>query len=419
MYKCLILSLFIACASTIIGYNNPHFYRATPLFFEARYDRSLLSTLDISASGGSTKCALNRCGNKVPLLDIYGTSNMLALGANVPGKDPSNPLDLILIQLGLIAGRDGFGTFSTHGTFDIKELTFSWVQNIYRGFFLQAYLPYRKLSIDNIAFCDLSPCGPPCPNINTPLWKFFKQNFFEILARYGLSADPTDEHGIGDFAFFLGWTHSYDRNPAIDFVDSTVQVGFIAPTGKKQNPDSVFSLPLGYNGHWGIPFIFNFAFGTHNCFTMAFHASAIVFASTERDARVYSSSSQSGIIKLAKLRVCEEKGAIWSLGSYIKADHFCRGLSVLAGYSFANQQNDFFTSVCGTRCDSLVANCDGALQGWKMHTIHFWAELDFTLLKCSWGPRFAFFYNLIVGGERIFKTNMAGGIVGVDIGWYL
>ena len=399
----LVLIVFLGSVQSSHGYDNPHFYRATNLFFEPRYDRPWLSSFDISFGTGSTECAFNRCSQKVPLLDIYGIHNMQELGVNVPCKDPSNPLDLILMQLALTPGRGTFAHFSFSGSFDIKEVIFSWIQNYARGFFMQAYVPLRKLSIDDICPYDLSPCDDACPNINTPIWQAFKNNFKNILHRYGLCCTPVDERGIGDATFLFGWTHSYGNSDVIDYVDATVRVGVITPTSKQQDINNPFSLPLGYNGHVGFPFIFDFGFGTRGWLSGAFHVSAIAFTSKERDVRIQTSPNQSGLFKLSTARVDEQLGTIWTIGAFLKGDHCFRQLSVLAGYSFVNQNNNSFSAICGTKCQPQTINCDESLFGWKMHTMHFAAEFDLTERNCSWGPRFTFFYNQL--GFRGRTTN--------------
>ena len=54
-----------------------------------------------------------------------------------------------------------------------------------------------------------------------------------------------------------------------------------------------------------------------------------------------------------------------------------------------------------------------------MHTIHLFTEYDFTKQNNKFGPRIGFFYNVQVGGKRIFKTNIVGDSFGLDIAWDL
>ncbi len=50
-----------------------------------------------------------------------------------------------------------------------------------------------------------------------------------------------------------------------------------------------------------------------------------------------------------------------------------------------------------------------------MHVINFLAEWDFARYDRPWLPRVGGFFNLIVGGKRIFNTNVGGISFGIDV----
>ena len=94
-----------------------------------------------------------------------------------------------------------------------------------------------------------------------------------------------------------------------------------------------------------------------------------------------------------------------------------RGISFLTGYSYSKQQPGSISPVDTNIFDPGIACCDAQWAGWKMHTIHILCEWDF-LKECGFfGPRLAFFGNIVVGGKRIFDTNIGGGMVGIDLIW--
>ena len=409
-------------------YDNAHFYRATNFFFEPRLERDYLTSVDLFFDAGSTKKARNQFHDTVPLLDIYGTNDMHELAIGVPCKDLSNPLDMIITQLSLVPSRcetstdacktqSKFATFSIDGTFSIIEGIISIAQNIKRGFFLQLYFPIRRLKISSICTTDISPTDEACPNINTPIWKTFKNNFDDILARYNLSRCPVEKTGIGDITFLLGWTHSFQQTEVLDFVDTSFKFGVLIPSGDQRCEDQVFSLPIGYDGHVAAVIDADFAFGAFDWLTLGGHFDLLVFANKTKCIRLKTGEHQSGWFKLAKGETKREKGTLWQIGAYIKADHFAHGLSLLLAYSFASKNRDELTP-CDTQefCPAIVNN-DQMLFSWKMHTLNFLLEYDFSKPKSTVGPRFSIYYNLVVGGKRIFTTGTGGGNIGVDIAW--
>lgn len=408
-------ALIFFISPALQAYDNAHFYRATNLFPEPRFERDWLSSLDVSIGGGSTECA-RACDSKtVPLLDVYGLHNMHEVGVNVPGKDLTNPIDLTLIQLSREPSRNCFATYSMNGDFSIAESYISFIQNIKKGFFAQFNMPIRRLKISNICFNDLSPTDDMCPNINNQTWQRFKCLFNDMLERYCLSCQPMNETGIGDICLYGGWTRNYQETTTLDYIDLTIKAGVLIPSGKTRDEDKLFSLPLGYNGHLGVPISADLSFGMYEWLTLGGHVDAIFFMSKNRDIRMKTALRQSGLIKLAKGEAKVGKGTVWTGGTYLKADHFIANFSLTFAYSFASSNADTLSPCNTVIFDPTIVNSDQFYQGWKMHTLHLLVDYDFNREGRMFGPRIGIFYNAQISGERIFKTNMVGGIFGLDI----
>jgi len=430
MNRCIrfLCSILLIVTTALHSYDNAHFYRATNLFFEPRIDRDYLTTIDLFFQMGGTSEAWNKNHHKVPLFDLYGTNNMHELGVGVPDKDLSNPLDMILTQLSLTPSRcvtssgsckctSEFATYSIDADFSIIEAFISFIQNWKQGFFFQLYMPFRQLKVNNISFCDLSPTDNKCPNIDTPIWQTFKDNFDAILTRYHLSRDCYTDTTIGDFTALIGWTHSFQQTDLLDFVDTTIKFGVLIPSGDEKNENQIFSLPSGYNKHIGANIHTDFAFGAFDWFTLGAHFDVTIFANKTRCIRMKTGPEQSGIIKLAKGKAKEEEGTLWHTGTYLKADHILRGLSFLFGYSYASKNRNYLTPCDADKYPPSTVNTDEMLFAWNMHTIHVWLEYDFAKENSMFGPRISFFYNRPVGGKRVFTTDIFGGNVGLDIAW--
>jgi len=414
----LLALLGILAIQSVSAIDNPHFYRATNMFSEPRFERNGLTSFDFTLGGGKTHTGFNGENCKAPILDVWGTHNMRLLGVGVPCKDPNNCLDLILIELAKEDQNNGFGAFSLCSQFKIFEANLSFEQNFARGLFFQAHLPVRKLELNDTCFRDLSPADEECfgcPNINTPIWQTFLQHFDEILDRWCLHCDPFDEWGIGDTSLLLGWTHNYQETNVIDFVDMTFKAGILIPTGKTKNENQIFSLPFGYNGHWAGQGIGKISFGLYDWITFGGHIEAMFFANKDRNIRLQTAPCQSALIKLAKGEAKISPGTIWDAGVYAKADHVVGGLSILMGYSFASKNEDTITPCDMGTFNPCVANGDQFYESWKMNTLHVQADYDFYQPNRFFGPRVGFFYNYIISGKHIFRTNMLGGIIGLDI----
>ncbi len=415
--KSISVMTLVLCSTVSFAFDNAHFYRATYLGPEPRLEYPWLATYEVSLGGGWTSCSLDcsSCGTRVPLLDLYGTYNMQFLGKGVPNKDMSNLQDLTLLLLESLPSRSTFGQMSVSGFFSMTEATLMLAQNLNYGFFLQFYAPLRSLSVKNIRFIDLSPNDNIFPNINTPQWQTFLNQFDAIMARYNISTGPTKSTGIGDISLLVGWTINYEGTCWFDYIDATLKTGVLLPTGKVKNPNQAFSISLGYDGFLGLPISAAASVGLYEWLTMGGYFEGIFFGSRLDCARFKTAFEQSGLIELASGTANLKGGTVWLTGGYLKADHFCHGLSLLIGYSYA-QRNRSFANPSDTVCfNPLIVNSDAALAGWNRSTLNLLAEFDLTQECSNWGVRLGLFYNQALGGRRVFKTSFGGAYSGLDI----
>jgi len=415
------LMIIIATSSyrPLLALDNPHFYRATNMFLEPRLEHDYLTTFNITLGGGST--TQGRSGNNtiVPLLDICGTHSLKNINVGTAFQDQNNPYDKLLIELHKLPERSGFATFSLDGKFKILEANMSFTQNLNKGFFLFFHMPIRKLTINDITFIDLSPDDTIFPNKTTPIWQETTNNLYPLLAHYGINAHATTSTGAGDLSSWIGWTHNYQETTRLDFIDFTGMTGFLAPTGKQRKENELFSLPTGYNGHWGFPLCAAASIGFYEWVTIGGYLNALFFINKHRTMRIKTDLNQSGIIKLASAPVSDHRGPLVNTGLYFKADHVGHGVSVTAAYSFASQQKNRLTPLAKNELNCAIINSDAMLAGWNMHTVNFLVEYDTAREHSRAGHRIGLFYNLQFAGSRVFNTNVVGGMYGIDISWYL
>ncbi len=416
------LGLVLLITTSASGMDNFHFYR--PPFWgisfgEPRLVEPLLTSVDFAFGGGSTcKSYGGCCHGHTGLLNLYGPCNMHLLGSNVPGKSPLSQEDIALIELQRTVGRDcSFGYVEYCGKFKIFETQILFTQNFRHGLFMQIGLPIRHMALCNVHFVDLTPETCPCPNSDTRTWQTFLALYPQILERYNLCAGNFNKTNIGDLSWLIGWGCNYQDMRVLDYFDLDFKLGLVFPTGKKQNVNSAFDIPFGYNGHLGFGASCDFAIGVYNWLTFGGYGGAITFADKTCEIRMATDERQNGLIKLAKGCATIDKGTIWYAGVFGKLDHVAAGFSLLGGYTFCAQQKDTLAPVKTCYFDPTAANCNSTLAGWDMHTIHLLADYDCAREGHRFSPRVGVFANITVGGKHIFKTNMIGGTFGFDISY--
>lgn len=405
----------ISSVSCIMAYTDIQFFRATPLINEPRLERPWLTSVDIAIGHGTTRKSFNSDHEKVPLFDVWGTSNMQQLGAGI-NLDAQNPLDQILLQLQALPSQGTFGTFSTLARFKLTEYSFTLTQNFSRGLFAQIYLPVRSYSVSGVQFVDLSSDDQSTLNKLNPVWLTFLSNFNAILHRYSINTDPVNQTGVGDLVLLGGWTYSYQDTQELDFIDTTLQAGFVVPTAKAKDQNKLFEIPLGYNKHLGFPLRALVAFGAYDWLTIGGSLQTVIFAAKKEDVRLPTSLQQKGLINLATVPAKTRPGTIWVMQTFIKADHFVRGLSLGAGYTYATQQRTDVTPLTQQTTVAIIKNSP-QFAGFAQHTFHTYIEYDFTQQDWKYGPRIGLAYNKILSGKRVFKTDMLQGTFGLEIVW--
>lgn len=394
--------------------DNPHFYRANFFWGEPRFEKPWLLSIDANIGFGHAKTGRNSDGARVPILDIYGLQNMKNLGLTA-GLNPADPLDAILINLAALPNNGTFGSLEFTGKFSITEGTLSVYQNFTHGFFSQLYIPIRHLKVCNTNdYIDQSPTVG-FPNSTTPEWLDFLNNFDAILAQNNLSKQPVNEYGTGDLSLLLGWTTSYLKNPYLDYIDVTGKIGILLPTSKKASLQNPFFPGLGYNGHYGIPVKFDISIGYWEWLTLGCHIGSLFLLEKKDTVHMSSVADTTSYFPLLIGSASIDPGTIWELSAYAKADHFWRGLSLLYGYTFTQEDRSTLEPENFAQFDPIIVNNNATLKGWDMHAMHFNIEWDFATTPQSIGPRLGLFYNLIIGGKRIYNTAITDSYGGIDV----
>jgi hypothetical protein len=417
------LGFALACTS-LYGYDNAHFYKTARFHGLTMYDTAKNKTkIDVEYGYGSARRGYNGRDKKTELLDIYGLQNMLYITQGVTAPAGAlTPFDAIatLIQNGATNAND-FGKLSFRGRFRLHEFNIKVRHNIVDDFFAEVHLPVRSLRLNKISFQDKSPATGNFTQ-STAEWVQVKNNLNSLFNSYGLKNYQTGYHetGIGDLSLYLGWqATSRDRIDFLEFISGAIKLGVLFPTGEKDDLRNAFSMPTGYNKHWGIPFKLDMMIGATKWLTFGVHAGALFFFDRTMQRRMRTNVNQSGFIKLAQGEAKFEQGALWEIGGHMLFDHFYKGLSAGIGYSYNKKEEDDLTSISSSLFSNNTVNNDEQYRGFTQHAIHLMAEYDFAphMQDRKWEARLKLFYDLLADGKRVFDTDMFGLGFGADIKW--
>lgn len=404
--------------NTIAAQDAAHPYRATRFFGEPRFEKPWLTSFDIDLGGGASHSGFNGAGKRVSMLNVYGLQNMHQLGVNVPTPHGPDAIlaEQILDNLARVPASSPFGMLSYSGTFTIMELNAQYTQNLCRNWFFQTHLPIRTLAVKQIRFRDLTPDTGTFTK-DTPEWQSFLTHADRIFAAYDLCVAPYHTTHPGDLSITGGYARNYQDTTTLDFIDYTFKAGVLFPTGTARNPHNPFSLPWGYNKHWGIPLSADSALGCYGWLTAGVHADILFFFDKTRTISMKTTNGQSGFIQLARARATVHQGALWTLGGYLKADHLGNRISLLIGYSYAHKNNDTIAPLDTALFNAAIATNDSRYRAWCMHTMHMSLEYDASNEYRIFGPRISFFVNIPFSGKRIITTTVKGAGFGLEISY--
>lgn len=387
---CLLALGGIASVQQLSAMDNMHWYRARLWNNEPRSSKACYQSFDMLFGGGSTTHGFDKHGEKTNIFGIYGPEDLTKLGIIIPSISDDRL-------------KANFGS-----RFQLWEVQLQGTWNFTHGLFARAHLPIRIMRIHDIK--PFSTFGYD----STVEWKEVNRQLDTVFKEHNLQAHEVSKTGPGDLSLLLGYSHTSYATCNLDYLDFCFQTGVLFPTGSKRDLKNPFSIPLGYNGHFGLPLIGDLATGVWDWLTVGLHAEGLVLFKGNETFRPVSYNDQPFIRLTDPVERKVKPGNLWDISWYLKADHVVCGFSLLFGFSHDQQQA---ASIEYFNDDVFKTLHDPSLEGWNMNVIHALAEYDWSTEDNHHGPRIQFSYDFIINGRNILNTSMIAGALGIDFEW--
>jgi len=408
------------------------FYRASLFQGEAKRDVSnWTSHIDVRYAEGDADQSWNTQEVKTYLFDAYGPCDIRKLGIHLETIDPITmpKTKQYLEENGSYPANittKPVGDLSFTGTFRTEEIDLTWQQNIMYGLYLQVHLPFREIKLNNINYI----------HTDTTRIEWYDtimtDHFDDILAENGLAPYQTPQHStqLSDPLVSLGWHgHCTFEKSMITALRGYVQAGILIPTGSRADENRIFSLPFGFNKHWGFHARGNAHATLWKKLVLGLNAGATVFLTQAYDLRLTTSTLQNGWISLEKGRVSVDQGTEWDVTVYAKAERLVGGFSAGGGYSYTQQEKSTVTlkddSVLATALSNgkiqnknEVINTNDRLSQWYQHVAHVYAQYDFKAHTNSMlAPKFEVAYHYPFLGKHAWPADMWSGTASLALNW--
>ena len=455
---CLLSSLSV-CYGTM-SFDNPVFYRA-PLFQGVpQHDlQDWKTSVEVRYARGSSTDSRNASGKKNPLMNLYGPLDLVPLGVNVESgrttksywekaTPPGHPAANFYSYLPNRKGLDG--TVDLHGRLKVEEFDVTVRQGLFSGFFVQADLPVRRVSLDKVQLKrmgnnDLSGNVTHTHHLNVDAFLAPAGDFIKILDENGFNL-PKDNAGQSilptgyrktaapEAVISAGW--QAENSTILNYfegVRGSVKAGAILPLGSKRDEDNLLAFPIGFNQSIGFMASVQAELDVWDFFVVGAQAGVRLFMSQERVIRLRTDERQQGWLALQKGRVNIDRGSVWDLSGYVKAEEIIYGLSVAAGFSFVKQEQTLLSLRDDEVLKSFVAdekannrlvsrdrivNTDKRYGAWDMQTIHLYVEYDGKVhTDSAFAPAVSCAYSYPLAGRQVIMTEMLSGSARLSMVW--
>lgn len=397
-----------------LALDNPHFYKASQFLYEPRLEEDYLSSFYTTISVGKSDIGLNKNGDSISTLDIFGPQDFKYIAQNIPETILNKNTGAIINNLWEKSSSYNFGKLFFNSEFSIVNANFYFAKNVTLGYFFDINLPVRTYSFSNISYSECQ--NTLIPNDIAPEWKNFVTNLAKNLEAYDLIlCTNVENRGIGDLTIMFGRTINYEETTHLDFIDATIKAGILFPTGKQAKNNIVFDIPLGYDGFWGIPLCTSAAVGTFDWLTAGAYFNILSFIGKKKNIAIKTAENQSGQIKLLRDCAWVKRKPLVTFGIYLEAEHVPKNFSFFLGYQFNKQ---FRTNIIPSSIsiDPIIANSDAELLGWVMHNINLFIEYDFSNYENPDRPYARIGVDIPFRGKLIIPTKMATFNLNFDIG---
>jgi hypothetical protein len=356
---------------------------------------------------GNSKDGADNAGKKTNVLNIYGAHKMHQIGANIPTTVPITAQETALQNLLVPNATDNYAQFEYNGKVHYSGALLEVGLNFTNEIFMTCTVPYYKVQVDAITQTDLTAI----PNAN---WNQFLAHFDGIMTTYDLDLTNFKEDGIGDIGVYLGWTKNNDDSEDLDFIDATIKIGGLLGNAKKKNPDKIFSLAGGYDGHHGFVTDINLAMGSNERLALEIFGQYIYLFKRNLNVRMQTALGQNGFIKLLKGAAQRNPGNLYQFGGRLKFDAM-ESMTFSTGYHYAHQSKTTLAATDSVQFPTAVVNDDSMLADWSMHVFHVGMDLDFTHQDRRVHPRAGISYQHVVKARNAFLNHSVGGNLGLSV----
>jgi hypothetical protein len=372
---------------------------------------------------GSRSSGRNWDNKRRNILQLHGDTQSIIQMLKEPVGNAVAKIDDILFQLGLPEDVGNIGKIKLFG--DYKEFDINLhgsyklpVKSFMPGdLLLSLYLPITHKKISGFRYEDLTPTEPGLGLYAGHVEAARKvaegvATLKEGLSKFGnLDISDWKKTGIGDIALLLEWQNRYRQDKEfLKNVYLRVKGGVSIPSGSQKDEDKAFSMPLGFDGAWGIPLGMGMELDYIHNIRAGIDVDFLILFDKTRMRRLKTHVHQTELLLLNKGEATKEYGLTWQFHLFLQVYHLWRGFSAGSAYQFVKRDDDRLSPKYNDFSFSTV-NSANSLKEWVAHNILFKVNYDFFEEEGkNWpiAPQVSLFYKLPIAGKNIIDNHTVG-----------
>ncbi|MCL4379917.1 hypothetical protein M1466_00280 [Candidatus Dependentiae bacterium] len=321
---------------------------------------------------------MNCAKQHVGALQLWNcTENALAM---VRGFDPATQQGQIAAQLSNVPDDGIFGRYAVNGNLRVREFGFGLQWHLPHDFLIGIYVPFVDASMQNITWQRLQDASYTSAQILFD--QLIGNDFFTRVNQLGngLSINQSwTKTGLGDIKSLIWWRRNFvQQKQILTDVLLGLRVGVSLPTGLRENPNLLLSMPFGNDGATGVLFGGLIQFYWKRYFTGAIDADFMKLFGTSKVRRVQVDPLQTDHLFLAELLVRKDWGFVQRFNLWAGIHHLIDGASFDVGYQFLKQWETELSvfDTGGQRFSLDIMNSAASLQEWMLHQL--WVSAKYT-----------------------------------------
>lgn len=341
-----------------------------------------------------------------------GGQNALAMLAGYPEGSPETTFLMDPSQLDNPTDNGIRGHFKVTG--DVKIPYNAGLATRFHlpyGFTLGFFCPWYSMSVENVAFHDLTQ---ETTEEDLRVRELLTSQLSQRVAEFDptLNLNGWKRSGFGDFVILCEWMGDYpQQKPILKNVNINPRLGIIVPTGKRKNENDILSIPFGFDGATGLIFGGGINLNWLYHFKGGIDVEFINLFGSTRERRIKVDRLQTDFLLLQKAKTYIDYGFTQRFNLYLQAERWWQGLSSKITYQYWKHNEDKLF-VLDNSFSSDIASTAASLQEWTIHEFIFILDYDFqvnlsndTLLA----PQLSFFAKVPFNGKRSLLATTVGG----------